>query len=871
MFLRFLKISFWAGLCCIALSGGAVAAIYYSALDELPDVSELKNVTFETPMQVYSRDGKLIGEFGEHKRIPVKLDDIPEKLKQAFIATEDSRFYEHNGIDPIGIARAVVVAISNAQATQGASTITQQVARNFFLTREKTIKRKLKEIFISLRIEQILTKDEIFELYLNKIALSHRAYGVAAAAQIYYGKDLKDLTLGQMATIAGLPKAPSTFNPISHPEKSRERRQVVLSRMLTMGFITKEEYDKANAEPYKAYFHETPIDLYAPYVAEEARNFAITNYGEEAYINGTKIYTSINAKDQEAANKALFKGVTEYDTRHGYRGPILNIKDIKDENFSVADLLIKYDDYYFIKPALVLEVLDKENIAKVLHRDGYTYDLTWDNIKWARKFISDERQGKIPKKVSEVLTKGDLIYTYVNDKNELTLTQLPEVDAALVAINPHSGSIEAMVGGYDFKKSQLNHTTQALRQTGSNFKTFLYSAAVAKNIAINSAFQDLPIKTWDPGSQTWWEPRNSPNRFDGIMTLREAISRSKNSVTIRLARQVGIQNFVTHLKKFNIEVAKNQQSEAMALGSVEQTPLTMATAYATFANGGYLLSPYLILKAEANGQELFNKEEFYLDSTKLEDGVINDIELKYKDGFDPNSTPAPQILSHAHAFIVADLLSSVVYGGKGIQRAYAGTAYRLPSIVQRKDLHGKTGTTNKSHDAWFSGFNGNLVAATWIGFDDSRNLGYVPGVMGEGGSTSAMPIFAYFMKDALKGEDEAFIPKPNDVYRSTANGISDWVLKDVTVINEGSGSFNSNDNGNSSDGSLDELFDNDININQNNTPVSNRTVDSKENTIVYDDSSDEPYSNSTMTQNQTNENAPIKDPSNNEEGVLDIF
>ncbi len=798
MLFKLLRTAIWSGLFGIALCGGAVAGMYYHALGDLPDVDELKHVSFETPMQVFSRDGKLIGEFGEHKRIPVELKDIPIKLQQAFLAIEDTRFYEHSGIDPIGILRAALVALSNAQATQGASTITQQVARNFFLTRERTIERKLKEIFISWRIEQVLTKDEILELYLNKIALGHRSYGVAAAAQTYYGKELADLTLAEMATIAGLPKAPSTLNPISYPERAKARRHLVLGRMLDLGFITKEEYDIADAAPAKTYYHSTPLDLNAPYVAEEARKFAIERLGESAYVDGIKIYTTVDSKLQDYANYAVFKGVTDYDTRHGYRGPAANIHTLKDFTISVdhvKDLLQEYDDYQYAHPALVSALDDKARTITVFKKDGREYQLPWGSISWARAFKGDRNQGPAPKKPSDILKQGDIIYTYINEEGKEILTQMPEVGAALISLYPYDGGIAAMVGGYDFALSKLNRALQAKRQTGSNFKPFLYSAALAKGIAVNSPFWDMPLKTWDPGSRTWWEPTNSPNRFDGIMTLREGLAKSKNVVTIRLMRQVGVHDFVEHLKKFGIDVPKHQQSEAMALGSVELTPLQTVTGYSAFLNGGYLLEPYLIDRIYQGDNLIYEASPKHADP-KAPDLVENAIALTYKENMQPDPNSYPQILSHGHAFIMADMLSSVIYGGRGIQGPFWGTGSRAASYTGRTDLHGKTGTTNDVHDAWFTGFNANLIATAWVGFDNARDLGYSRTKGSEGGAYTALPIFTEYFKRAQPKDSvpPAIIEKPDDVYRATNSyGISDYVLADSTTVQDESGSDNATD------------------------------------------------------------------------------
>lgn len=786
MFLKYLKFTLWAGLFCIGTIGVATAGLYYQALGDLPDVEKLKEVSFETPMKIYTADNKLIGEFGEAKRIPVSIDKIPDKLKKAFLAIEDTRFYEHSGIDPIGIFRAAIVSLTSASARQGASTITQQVARNFYLTREKTIQRKLKEIFISLRIEQVLTKEEIFELYLNKIALGHRSYGVAAAAQTYYGKNLDELTLAQMATIAGLPKAPSVLNPISNPERSRERRHLVLERMLSLGFITEDEYKKAEAEPYRAEFHSSKLESYAPYVAESVRQTVIDKYGEQAYIDGYEIYTTVLSKDQEAAHYAVFKGVTDYDRRHGYRGAIDNINKIKDsspDTFDRAKFLYSADKYHYIKPAIVTEISDENGSCTAEGRKDTEVKISFENMKWAAPFVSDKRQGPSPKKVSDVVALGDLIYYYVNDKQENVLTQVPQVEASIVALNQYTGGIVAMVGGYDFAKSKFDRTSQSVRQTGSNFKPFLYSAAVARGININSIFQDLPIKTWDPGSQTWWVPKNSPNRYDGAMTLREGLARSKNVVSIRLIRQIGVQNAVEHIHKFGFNLPKSQQVESMALGSVEVTPLQLVTGYATFANGGYKVSPYLISKIVKNGEVIFEEKPKIADPN-APDRVVNGIPLEYVDGIEEPENSAPQVLSHKNAFIVGDMMSSVIYGGHGISGNYWGTGGRAKTVTGRDDLHGKTGTTNNVHDAWFSGFNGNVVATSWMGFDSDRDLGWSRTQGPEGGAYSALPIWAEFIKLSQEGTAPAPIPVPAGLEKCSNNGITDWCIRGGTTISE---------------------------------------------------------------------------------------
>lgn len=961
--LRFARMLVWAGLFCCATSGGVVAAAYYSTLEELPDVEELKHVSFETPMKIYTNDGKLIGEFGEHKRIPVALSQIPLKMQQAFLAIEDSRFYEHSGVDPIGILRSVVVAATSGRASQGASTITQQVARNFFLTRDRTIERKLKEIFIAWRIEQVLSKEEILELYLNKIALGHRSYGVVAAAQTYYGKSLNELTLAEIATIAGLPKAPSTLNPITNPQRAKDRRHLVLQRMLNLGYITPQEFQEADEAPSKAEFHSAPLEAYAPFVAEEARQAVLNKYGEEAYTKGFKIYTTVDAAYQQYAHEAIFRNLTAYDMRHGYRGPLFNIYDATRGILGTAktptakngagananngvimtarqqliesqaaqgnkityaqaveavnaqdplaqdraaqeamhmsyEALIskikKEDKYQSITPALVIAVDDGDKKALVLMPDGEQKILTWEGMSWARSFKTDRNQGEMPVIPSEFLLKGDLIFTYnqtieVTDKKKnrkqdedqtlqetyelLTLTQLPDVESALIALDPHTGAVKALAGGYDFEKSKFNRATQLLRQTGSNFKPFIYSAAVAYGIALNSVIPDEPIRTWDVGSRTWWEPRNSPNRFEGLMTLREGLAKSKNSISIRTIRHIGVPNAVTHLRKFDIYVPPFQQSESMALGSVELTPLQVATAYATFANGGYKLTPYLIDRIELESGEVLYQAHPRIADPGAKDTIANAIPLQFVRNYEPtpidlaraehvnNSTidqplsillpkvsmeqlkasmtsdsttangaegsadannnvgsnvalpqitkritgpelsvalladldtlsretvPAPQILSHGHAYLISSLMQSNIYGGVGINDRYWGTGNRARVITGRDDLHGKTGTTNNVHDAWFSGFNNNLVVTSWVGFDNDRDLGYSRSKGSESGSATALPVFAEFFKNAQNGVESAPIPVPTGLTYTRNRGITEPALPGMIVIDDGS-------------------------------------------------------------------------------------
>ncbi|MCR5084258.1 MAG: PBP1A family penicillin-binding protein [Succinivibrionaceae bacterium] len=771
----------------------AQAALSYTNLGDMPDVRSLKNVTFEIPMKIYTADNKLIGEFGESKRLPVALSEIPKRLQQAFLATEDSRFYEHSGVDPIGIARAALITISGAGSMQGASTITQQVARNFFLSSERTLQRKIREAFIAMRMEQVLTKEEILELYLNKIALGHRSYGVAAAAQTYYGKDLSQLTLAEMATIAGLPKAPSTLNPISYPERSKTRRHTVLMRMLNMGYITRDEMDEADRAPYSTHFHAAELGAYAPYVAEMARQFALDRFGESAYTDALEIYTTVSSQRQEQAQYAVFKGVHDYDQRHGWRGATANINDPGNQAAAASAeglraYLRRNDKFFYMHAAVVTEVNDAARTATLINKDAEILTLPWEGMSWAHRFKGDRNMGPAPKKPSEILNKGDLVYTLVEEDGSLSLAQIPDVEGALVALNPFNGQIEAMVGGFDFEKSKFNRVTQSLRQVGSNIKPFLYSAAIARGIPVNSVLDDVPIETWDAGSRKWWRPRNSPNRFDGPMTLRQGLAQSKNMISIRLIRQVGVRNFVEHLKKFGIEVPPFQQNESMALGSVEITPLGLVTGYSTFANGGYRLEPFLVSRITRNGEQVYAAEP-HTASPTYPNRVENSIELRYKEDTEPEPGSAQQVLSHENAYVLSDLLHSVVYGGHGLSGAFYGTGGRAQRITGRTDLYGKTGTTNNVHDAWFSGFNQNLVASAWLGFDTDRDLGYSRTKGPEGGAYSALPIWGEFMKRALEGTPESPLIKPQDgVYACTYNGITDLCVQGArNMVTQSSG------------------------------------------------------------------------------------
>lgn len=738
----------------------------------------LKDVQLQTPMQVFTKDGLLINQFGEKRRIPVTIDEIPQPLIDAFLATEDNRFYDHIGIDPIGIVRSAIVLISTGEKKQGASTITMQLARNFFLTREKAYIRKIKEIFIALHIENVLTKDEILELYLNKIELGNRAFGIGAAAQVYYGKELKDLTLAQMAMIAGLPKAPSALNPIRNPTRAKARRNVVLGRLLTENYITQDVYDDATSQPITAYFHGAEIDLYAPYISEMVRAEMVSRYGiDKAYNSGFKIFTSVESKVQKAAQTALVNNLHSYDMRHGFRGPTAILWDPEKQSALSEDkILAKLNEAKEIgtlKAAAVINV-DERN-ATVLLKNAEQINLNWDNLKWARKYITRYRQGFAPTSATEILTPGMQIWVRKNSNNEYELSQLPEASSAIVSLDPQDGRIKAIVGGYSFEQSQYNRAIQAKRQVGSNIKPFIYSAALENGYTLASILNDAPINQWDKSQGVAWRPKNSPAVYNGPIRIRRALAQSKNVISVRLLRGVGLQRTADHLLKFGFKNSDINRSESLALGSASITPIELARGMSAFANGGHLIEPYFISEIQdAYGNSLFKANP----SVVCDDTSAQSLTPDNATGLFPQQntdTPqlkcAPQVISKQNAFLIAQAMHSAVWGGGNWSHktGWSGTGWRAQALG-RRDLSGKTGTTNDSVDTWFSGFNRNVMTSVWVGFDNPGNplgrtsynnnldSGQISGA--ESGAKTAQPAWVEFMKVALEGKPEAPIEPP---------------------------------------------------------------------------------------------------------------
>ena len=745
---------------CTLLGIFILISLYYYVKSDIPSVEVLKDVQLQTPMQVFTRDGKLINQFGEKRRIPVRLQDVPVPMQKAFLATEDNRFYEHFGIDPIGIVRSALVLITTGEKKQGASTITMQLARNFFLTREKAYIRKVKEIFIALHIEQLLTKDEIFELYLNKIELGNRAFGIGAAAQVYYGRALNELTLPEMAMIAGLPKAPSALNPIRNPERAKQRRNVVLGRMLAENYISQAQFNSASSAPITAQFHGAEIELYAPYISEMVRAYMVERYGtDKAYNSGMKVYTSVDSDMQLAAQQALINNLHAYDERHGFRGPnAVYWQHEQQAPLNQAQILERLQQVDAIEPlqAAVVTAI-AEQTAEVLLASGEQITLEWPGLKWARAYISDRRQSLPPKTTADVLAPGMQIFVRQHEGTWM-LSQLPQASSAIVSLDPQDGRIKAIVGGYSFALSQYNRATQAKRQVGSNIKPFIYSAALEKDYTLATILNDAPINHWDRSVGVAWRPKNSPEVYNGPIRIRRALAQSKNVVSVRLIKGVGINTAADHLLKFGFQDQDINRSESLALGSAALTPLEMARGMATFANGGHLIEPYFIARiTDPYGNELGK-------ATPLK--VCDEQQLE-----DHPELCAPQVISEQNAFLIADALKSAIWGGGSWKHdtGWSGTGWRA-QWLKRRDLAGKTGTTNDSVDTWFTGFNRNVLTSVWVGFDDAgrslgraaynANLGNNQLVGAESGAISAQPAWIEFMRAALAGEPAAPIEPP---------------------------------------------------------------------------------------------------------------
>jgi penicillin-binding protein 1A len=794
---------------------------YFYIKTDLPSVDVLKDVRLQTPMRIFTQDGKLISQYGVKRRIPLTIEQIPEQLKQAIIATEDSRFYDHPGIDPIGMMRALVNLVVTGEKGQGGSTLTMQMARDFFLTREKKYIRKIREIILAWHMEQLLSKQEILELYLNKVELGHRAFGFGAAAQVYYGKSLNELTLAQIATIAGLPQAPSALNPISSPERSMVRRRIVLLRMLDEEYITQAQFEQAVNEPVTAKKYGAEINLDAPYLADIIYSEMIGLYGkDEAETGGYQIYSTASSDLQAAAQQAVRRNLHDYDERHGYHGVVKQLwasNETDDQNGQLLEsanselnnpapwpeeqMLSYLQDvktFESMHPAIVVKVNEQDII--IFNRQGKYSIIDWDGLDWARPFINDAKQGQDPKIASDIVQAGALILIRQRqDDLHWQLAQYPQASGAFVALDPKNGAAQAVVGGYSFYQSQFNRATQAKRQVGSNIKPFIYSAALENGYTLASLINDAPITQWQSGSGNAWRPENSPAEYDGPIRMRVALTKSKNVVSVRLLRAVGLDKVAEHLTRFGFSKDDIPLDETLSLGSGSHTPLEVATAMAVIANGGFLIRPHFIQRIENEmGEVLWKANPVNACNPCVAESQINqvntdpdDLEALLAAEFgvaqqvdEPvtNILSAPRVISAENAFLVAEMMRSAVQiNGTWDNR---GTGWRAAVLMDRRsDIAGKTGTTNDVRDTWFSGFTPDLVATAWVGFDDNnRRLGrttpnqnlvnknptkfnYIGNALigSESGAHAAQPAWIRFMQHALAGKPEHLLPMPTDL------------------------------------------------------------------------------------------------------------
>ncbi len=745
----------FAALILLAGSGA-----YYYLAPSLPDVATLRDVRLQVPLRIYSRDGRLLAQIGEQRRTPVRFEDIPKSVVNAFIAAEDDRFFSHGGIDSFGLLRAALASAVSGEARQGGSTITMQLARNMFLTPEKNLRRKLREIFLSLRMEQEFSKQEILTLYLNKIFLGERAYGVGAAAEVYYGQPLRELTLGQIATIAALPKAPSTVNPIANPERAQQRRGYVLRRMLEKGFISQAEHDAANAEPIDTYEHGLRVEVDAPYVAEMARSQLAERFGADLYTAGYRIYTSVDSRLQRSADWAVRAALLEYDRRHGWRGSIGHTDHPPTRAGDAMQMLDAFPVVGGLIPSVVTTVDARS--ATVYGRDGRQFRLPWESgLSWAR------RNGAAPRQTADILSVGDVVYVLPTRDGGALLAQVPQAQGAFVALDPQDGAISALVGGFDYYASKFNRVVQARRQPGSSFKPFIYSGALEQGFTPATMVLDAPIVIEGSGLEGLWRPENDSRHFYGPTRLRDALARSRNLVSIRILRALGVDYAIDYAQRFGFEPAELPHNLTVALGTAQLTPLEMVRGYAVFANGGFRVTPYLIDRVEdAYGKVLMAANpavacmecDLPVDpplpqppgALPAESAASVDAAPESADSSHKNSARnlAPRVISPANAFLMTDLMRDVIR---------KGTARRALAL-KRDDIAGKTGTTNDRRDTWFSGFNGDIVATAWVGFDQERSLG-----ANEEGGHTALPIWVYFMGEALAGRPEHRLPQPEGI------------------------------------------------------------------------------------------------------------
>ncbi len=759
--LKFFGYSIVAIVCGLLL---VLSGAYLYLSPGLPSVEALRSIQLQIPLRVYSSDEKLIAEFGEMRRTPIRFADIPPNFISALLSAEDDNFANHYGVDPSSLVRAATQLVKSGHIQSGGSTITMQVAKNFFLTSERSFSRKATEILLALQIERQLTKDEILELYVNKIYLGNRAYGIEAASQVYYGKSIRDASLAQMAMIAGLPKAPSRFNPLANPARSKERRDWILGRMYKLGKIDQAAYESAVAEPLNASYHVPTPEVNAPYIAEMARAEMVGRYGSDAYTEGFRVTTTVPSDLQEIANDAVHSGLIAYDQRHGYRGPESRLPGKTLSAWTTE--LSKQRPISGLEPAIVTQV--KKDGVQVLTRTGEAH-VSWDSMKWARPFLNTNSMGPMPKQPSDVAQVGDLIRVQRLKDDSLKFSQVPLAQGALVSLDPQNGAIRALVGGFAFEQSNYNRATQAKRQPGSSFKPFIYSAALDNGYTAASLVNDAPIVFVDEYLDKVWRPKNDTNTFLGPIRIREALYKSRNLVSIRLLQAMGVGKTIDYITRFGFNKADLPPNLSLALGTATLTPMEIATGWSTFANGGYKVTPYLIEKIESrNGDTLFTANPPRVPGDVVNGMVATDglaapsnggITIEPTPGAVPvtnSATPtepqapavAERVVDARTTYILNSILEDVIKKGTG-RRAMA---------LGRADIAGKTGTTNESKDAWFSGYNADYVTTVWTGYDQPESLG-----RREFGGTVALPIWMSYMGAALKDKPLHTQPEPEGI------------------------------------------------------------------------------------------------------------
>ncbi len=755
--LKFLSWSCLALLCAVLLS---VSGAFLYLSPNLPSVESLRNVQLQIPLRVYSADDKLIAEFGEMRRSPIRFEDIPEDFVRALLAAEDDNFANHYGVDVTGLMRAAAQLLKTGHIQTGGSTITMQVAKNYFLTSERSFSRKISEILLALQIERELSKNEILELYVNKIYLGHRAYGIEAASQVYYGQSIKDLSLAQLAMIAGLPKAPSAFNPLVNPARSKERRDWILGRMHKLGYIDQQRFEQAVAEPETARYHGASPELEAPYVAEMARAEMVGRHGSAAYTDGFRVYTTVRSDRQVAANSALIDGLVEYDQRHGYRGPEARLADADQARW--LDELANRRTLSGMQAAVVVQVADDS--IRILTRDGSEHSVDWQSMKWARPHLATNSLGPRPAKPADVVKRGDVIRVRWQDEQPL-FSQIPQAQAALVSLDPQDGSIEALTGGFSFGQSKYNRAIQAKRQPGSSFKPFIYSAALDAGYTAATLVNDSPIVFTEQGMDRVWRPKNDNNTFLGPIRMREALYKSRNLVSIRLLQAMGIDYTLDYIARFGFKREDLPRNLSLALGTATLTPMEIATGWTAFANGGHLIEPYLIERIEdRQGEVLFTANPPRVPPTGAAQGTATeDVATTFAQGADSSAADsdaprsAERIIDERTAYIMTSMLQDVIQRGTG----------RRAKALGRSDLAGKTGTTNDSVDSWFSGYNADLVTTVWSGFDQPQSLG-----RNEYGGTVALPIWMKYMGVVLKDQPEHLPPEPEGILTLRVDPVS---------------------------------------------------------------------------------------------------